>query len=821
MSGFWTQFEAYVRSYLPDWQFRRGGPEVESALLTVLGEMLEDSRRRLDELPDRHWAEFLSAWDHRPRPSEPMHVYAALTAPHSVLIPQGSSFYRAGDGTKLWHTMQDAWAEPCRLTAQICSDGRNGKLLAPPPPACGAPVRLFDFKAPGMQAREARFRRPGAFTSQSGCELALRLEGETDGLLRFLGGGENAGWYLESGGAEQVLDTPILAGRELRFQLPPCREGASLLVRVHDGRVPPPAPIRCALVESRRACGGPVVVMLESGPCRDAVWRPFGTRLMPWSACYLGSPDALCLPGAAVTVTWRQSFVLSDELLPGGDQEPEYRPIMRRLPKPPPPIRDVRADDVLWEYWNGTVWRMIPETDDCVRLFSDPGTQPPGEKQMQVTFRWPADAARCEVQGVENFWLRWRLRSCEGAGWLPVCYHAPEISQLQISAHLPPVEAELERRCGLCAEFTPLAGYPEQILFPDVTGKQDSWWLGFDQPPGGESTGLYLELRGRIPGGTLSVWEAEPDGGERLLTFSDQTGGLAHSGLLRLSGFLGRKSVRFGRDCWWIRIREESGAFHRPGNTPVLENLSCGAALLCADGDDTCTPGDAFQPLHGGAVRAAALTAGFGGVPAETDRDALCRLRMERHHLGRAVSALDVDQMIRGAVRDVVRTRCVREGDTLQVGVLMRDTAHHSAAFARKRREIRNLLLRQSPIPSLGLSLQIREPCFYPIHVMAWIQPPDGAGFEESGRKLKAALREFLDPAAGNFRGLGWHMGELPAAAQLRTCLQSAVPGLRLFELVASAVAPDGHEWEPGSVQNPFALPVSGVHTILNLKGDI
>ena len=821
MSDLWTQLEAYVRSYLPDWQFRRGGPEVESALLTVLGEMLEDSRERLDRLPDKHWAEFLSAWDHGPGASEPMYAYAALTAPHSVLIPKGSSFYRSGDGTRLWRTLQDAWAEPCRPTAQVFSDSRSGKLLSLPAPARDAPVRLFDFRGPGMQAREVRFRHPSAFASGSGCDLTLRLEGGTDELLRFLSGREDVEWQLESEGAEQPLDTPVLAERELRFRLPPHKQAASLLVRVGDGRIPPPGPVRRALVETRRDWGGPVCVMLEGGPCQDAVWRPFGSRLMQWSACYLSCPDALCLPGAEVTIAWRQSFLLWDERLPDMEQEPEYRPIMRRLPRQPPPARDVRADSVLWEYWDGAVWRAIPGTDGCVRLFSDPGGQARSEKQMQATFRWPADAARCEVQGVEDFWLRWRLRSCEGAGWLPACYHAPQVSQLRISACLPPAEAEMERRCGLHGEFTPLAGDPEHILFPSITGKQDSWWLGFDLPPGGESTGLYLDLRGRVPGGRLSAWEAEPGGGERPLTLSDQTGGLAHSGPLWLSGLPGQTSVRFGLERWWICLREESGAFHRSGSTPVLQGLYCGAVPLCAYGDDVCAPGDVFQPLHGGAVKAAALTASFGGVRAETDRDVLRRLRAQRHHLGRAVSALDADQLICGAVRDVVRTRCVREGSTLRVGVLMRDTAQHSAAFERKRHEIRQLLLKQSPIPSLGLSLQIREPCFYPIHVMAWVRAPDGVSFEESRRQLRMALDRFLDPAAGNFRGFGWHMGELPTAMQLRTCLQSAVPGVRLLELVASAAAPDGKERQPSSVRDPFALPAPGVYTILNLKGGV
>ena len=819
MTDFWAQLEAYVRSYLPDWQYQRGGAEPEAALMTVLGELLEDSRTRLSKLPEKHHVEFLNAWDGGARPGDPMHAYVMLAAPSSTLVPKGMVFYQSGDGTKRWESVQDTWAEPGQLTDQFFTGGECGKLIHAPAATPETPTKLFDFHAPGVQRRDVRFLHPSAFASPSGCETVLELEGAPEELLQFLCDPESTVWTLETGGASLPLEVPAHSGAQLRFQLPAAEDAWAVLASAADEQIPPEQSVRRVLVQTARQPAAPAMIMTDSGLCQDAVWRPFGERLMQWSACYISCPEALCLPGAQVTLTWTQSYLQYEESLPGMDQEPEYKPVMRRLPQPPPAVREARAESVQWEYWDGSVWRMIPDTERYVQIFSAPDSLGSRATHMEAAFRWPADAQRCEVQGVSAYWLRWRLRACEGAGWIPARYHAPQVSQLRLSARLTADETVIERRCGLERDFTAVSGQTSHVLFPAFSGKEDCWWLGFDLPPGGDSLNLYLTLRGRVTGGRLSAYEAVPQGGEQPLTLQDQTDGLAHSGMISLYGIQGRKTVRFGMERWWLCLREETGVFSTRERTPVLLRLHSGAAILQAAGSEDCRPGDTFSPLRGGPVTGVAMTDGFGGNPEETDGECLHRLRAQRHHLDRAVSGLDADQLICTAIRDVVRTRCVKEGAVLRVGVLMRDTAHHEAAFARKREEILRLLLKNSALPSLGLDVEVREPCFYPVHVMVWIHTPPGESFAEHKRNLKIALNAFLDPAQGNFHGAGWRMGELPTATQLRTCLQSAAPGVSLVELVASVTTPEGAEREVSTIQDPFALPVGGAYSIFNLEG--
>lgn len=816
MIEFWTQFEEYVHSYLPDWQYQRGGAEPEAALMSVLGEMLEESRHRLEHLPEKHLLEYLSAWYDAPQAEEPMYAYASLSAPQGLVLSKGTRFYRSGDGTKLWETTTDTCAESGKLCMQIISSGSLGKVVSLPIPSAEEPCKLFDFHLPGIQRREVRFLHPAAFSSQAGCKVGLTLEGATDELLRFLCDHACSFWYLELEDNTIPLTSPTRLNDTLCFSLPSSNgAAASLLLKTADGKVPPATAVRSAVVETVRSPNGQTLLLTDSGPVQNQEVLPFGDRLMQWNTCYVSCPDALALPGAQITLSWLQSYQTREELLPGMDQEPEFRPVMRRMPQAPPPIRDVRADRVMWEYWDGRMWCAIPGSEHYTQMFSSSDGGQTVRREADIT--WPADAQPCIVQGIYTFWLRWRLSACEGAGWLPARYHAPLLTDIVIRAALSGDEARIEQCCGVGQPAELLSG-TRKLLFPSITRGRDCWWLGFDLPPVSDFFHLYLSFRGRVPGGRLNAYEGTSSGGMRPLALSDGTDGLAHSGMLSVSGVQGQRSIRFGMDGWWLCLQDESGTFQDNSRKPVLIGCACGAVLLRAIQDDRCHAGEPFYPLHGGSVSARSLSDCFGGVSKESTGEIVHRLQRQRHHLDRIVSASDAEQLICANLRDVARLRCVRNGTVLQIAVLMRDAVHHDAAFQLRKAAIEHLVVDHSALPTLGLHVEIREPAFYPIHVMVWVDQRSGIDFSETKHQIKQLLNQFLDPVAGNFGSTGWKIGELPSLAQIRTCLQSALPTVSLAELVVSATAPDGAERDPISIHDPFALPLGGAYTIYTIE---
>lgn len=808
MDLFWTTYHEYIRSYLPQWRYDPACGEPESAVLLAAAELIEDSRTRLARLPQRQELEFLRGWELEPLDPDPMYAYAALTTPEGGFVPSGMELYMAGDGARLWRTAEDTQAEPARLEEQFLTGG--GKVLPLSLPAPGQPVRLFDFQPEGLPGPEVRFSHRDAFASRHGCQVQLTMPQASLRLLAVFSGGDPVCWSLaRMSGGTVPLSAPVLTGHSLSFELPAAPDGLALRLSL------PPAVLPAEPI-------GPVTVCTErrelpldlawdgSGPCVGGRWLPFGDVPEVWRTCCLSCPDALGLRGAQLTIRFALSVQERADLLPGMDQEPEYRPIMRRLPAPPPPIREVCADQVLWEYWNGRIWLPIPGAGKYTGCFAPQETR---AAEVEARFLWPADAAPCEQGGQTGLWLRWRIGRAENSGWLPRRCHAPEITDLRFSACLADAPVSISVR-GQTEEAFHSLDSPRSLLFRPIRPEGSCWWLGFDRPPSGPLLRLYLSLQGRVPGGTLTAWESVEENRERSLTLEDGTEGLSHSGVITINDIQGKRSIRFGLRRWWLCLRDDSGRLARGRQLPILRELACGAVRLRAENGGQCRKGEALSPLRGGTLRAVTLTEGFGGSEGEDQTALLHRARALRHHQGRCVSAADVDQMVCGRLRDVLRTRCVREGGTLHVAALMRDVICHEAAFAQRKEQIRRLLEHTSALPALGLNIVVREPVFYPVSAMVWLRPAEDIPVETVRRTACEALDRFLDPAKGYFQETGWQIGRLPTEMETRNCLQAALPDITVIKLLLTAAAPDGRELDCAQIDDPYALPLSGSHAV-------
>ena len=803
----WTAYQEYIRSYLPQWRYDPESGEIESAVLRTAAEMIEDSRTRLARLPQKHELAFLRGWELAPLDADPMCVYASLTAPEGGFVGAGTELYMSSDGAKLWRTAEDTQAEPSRLTDQFLTGG--GKVIPLRAPTPEQPSRLFDLQPEGLPGPEARFSHPDTLSSRHGCQVELAIPQAPPRLLALLCG-DSVRWRLESSSGDAVpLDSPERTEKGLCFSLPAMPDAQALYVRLPAAGLPAD-PIGPVSVRTERRELPLDLAWDGDGPCTGTSWLPFGEIPDIWRTCCLFCPDALTLRGARLTVRFTLSMRKREDTLPGMEQAPEYRPIMRRLPPPPPPVREVRADQVLWEYWNGRVWTLIPGTEAYTGSFSNQENAP---ALLEVRFRWPEDAAPCEEGGQTGLWLRWRVGRVENSGWLPRRCYAPEITDLRFSALLEDAPVAVSVRDRTEELFHPLDD-PRLPLFQPIAADKSCWWLGFDRPPSGPLMRLYLSLLYRVPGGQLSAWEIAEDGRERPLTLEDGTGGLSHSGVITLNDIQGRWSVRFGLRRWWLCLRDDSARLSAGRRFSRLAALDCGAVRLQSDGEAPCRKGEPLSPLRGGTLRAVTLTEGFGGTAEEQQVDLLRRARALRHHWGRCVSAGDAEELICTRLRDVLRIRCVREGDTLSVAALMRDVSCHAAAFALRKDEIRRLLERESALPGLGLRIAVREPVFYPVNAMVWLRPAEELPVETVRRRVCEALDRFFHPAAGHFQGQGWRIGSLPNEMEARNYLQACLPDLSIVKLLLTAAAPDGRELDCAQVENPYALPLPGVHTV-------
>ena len=122
---------------------------------------------------------------------------------------------------------------------------------------------------------------------------------------------------------------PACTDGKLQFTLPPAPGGSALSVQAKDGQISPPAAVRNVDADLSRGPSDQFHIVTDTGYTQGCTWLPFGTQLTLWNCCYFSCPDVICLPGARLTLSWTRSIQIRDDILPGMDQTPEYRPVMR------------------------------------------------------------------------------------------------------------------------------------------------------------------------------------------------------------------------------------------------------------------------------------------------------------------------------------------------------------------------------------------------------------------------------------------------------------------------------------------------------------
>ena len=808
------EYRRLIESYLPGWQYDPRSGQSEAALVYAAWHLLEENRRRMAELPEKHEREFLNAWPLEPMQAQPMQTYAVLRAPEGERIPSGSEVYLSGSGTRLWKTVHSASAEAMTLTAQILESAELGKLIDPSLPTEAVPFRLYDFRHRGGQRNAVRFTHPDAFRTRQGGSASLLLPECDPALLSRLADPEKTRWTLgRPDGSEISLNSPVLKESTLKFSLPADASADALVAEFEPGAPVPTQTMGRVSVSAERNLQSGLRVLTDQETVQTAAFEPFGQSPELWRCCYLAAPDVLGLRGGEVQVEFFLNLFATEEKLPTPEQKPKYRSIMLHMPPPPPPIREVRAQNVVWEYWNGSAWLPVPGTAQETELFAS------GEalRSVQLRFRWPEDACACEVQGQEEIWLRWRITRADGMGYLPRRVYTPQVSNLQLQSSLTASPVELSVCTGLNPDFIPLAQSRTTRLFSYAVSQEDGWWLCFDRAPRGQNVQFYLAFAGRNPGSALTLWESTRKGLQPR-SFFDGTDGLAHSGIISAADLDGDLTELFGRRGWWICFRDSGNRIRRSGVYPNMTGLCAGAVCLQAEQNDSCLPEETVRPLRGGAVSGCTLTAGFGGAEPESDRELLLRAEKVRHHRNRGVSALDIQQLVQSAFRDVVRTRCHRDGSAMEIAVLMRDVHQHSAAFGRRREEISRLIAEKTVLATTGLKIRVREPNFYPVQAAVWLETDGDSDFQTDREQVQQALRQFLNPVSGKFRGDGWFIGDLPTEQELSNDLMQQLPGMKVLKVLLTVITPLGAEIECDRVRDPFALPVAGKIAVREVK---
>jgi hypothetical protein len=296
---------------------------------------------------------------------------------------------------------------------------------------------------------------------------------------------------------------------------------------------------------------------------------PLGQAPKPGDTFYFASDEILTKPGAEVTARVCRAEVTQASSL--------------QFTK-----KDDLTPEVVWEYWNGSVWKTLAVIEDS------PGVKKSASSFTQngsFRFRVPDDVAVSKVNDQEGRWIRARLHN-GGYGILATATFKTGNGDNTMTFVVPQPPALSQFRLGYTWEYGPFpaerlltyndfqyldrteeAKWPGRTFAPfaTVSGLTPALYLGFDRKLPVDRLNFYFDVeerRGDVRGPDL-VWESFDGFDWERLTVEDETSNLRAPGMVSLIGPEDAAPLaRFGASLWWLRARlKEDGP---PGEPSLL-----------------------------------------------------------------------------------------------------------------------------------------------------------------------------------------------------------------------------------------------------------
>lgn len=202
----------------------------------------------------------------------------------------------------------------------------------------------------------------------------------------------------------------------------------------------------------------PELCLTDIGPGGSDRVLPFGNEPETAACFYLACDRAAAGASGELTLQFTEEYE-TEEKCP----EPvpkEHRKLYRKYPwlQRTEQVQEWRAEETLWEYFNGRIWCALPGSGDW-----NTGCRPeePGERLYH--FPVPRDIRPCSMEGEEHIYLRLRVTRAEGA-YAP--YYRKRVPVLKY------IKFRTEERVF----------EPEEQEVPDIpAAEEETLYLGFDR----------------------------------------------------------------------------------------------------------------------------------------------------------------------------------------------------------------------------------------------------------------------------------------------------------------------------------------------------
>ncbi len=574
------KIEHLAQTYLPEWRYDTNAPDSGTVLAQLVGEMLEDSASRFEQVVHKHKISYLNLFDKlKVEPIEAASSFVRFRPvagrAEPVHIPQKTQLFAEdenGNGQVVFETTHGITASATELNCVYATDGEKDIICQLFPASNSgasdgekACFTAFDVSKESLCKHQLALGFQYLLTQMDSLEIGLRIctletESAAQAAQDLLALGTVFS-ILDPEMGEVVIENVTVLGdtiwlsKEGYCPRPTLWEGEEQFVLLLDAKEVSPLAITAIELCFARADVHPDMVTCNGIEQVGQKIKPFGAPMTIYAECGMESQEVFSKKGASVQMSFHLDFDLVTQNLPEYEEDEDLKIIMKK------PVQqakvapcDIYADYVLLEYLSQTGWRRLLPDEHMALLFN---TSTTGD--INISFDCPVDIVPAD-QAYAGYRLRFRLMQAEHLYQIPSRQYCPVISGLRFSydytaKNVIPDKAILYNNFETTIVSELFEKRRSVVLFTGEESQGRSMYFGFTAPPIGTPFSMYFSLENRTDSPVDVTVEYYGNQHFEQVKLVDGTGGLCYSGaLLLLIPKDCQQTTLFGRTCYWLRM---------------------------------------------------------------------------------------------------------------------------------------------------------------------------------------------------------------------------------------------------------------------------
>ncbi|MPM31640.1 hypothetical protein SDC9_78196 [bioreactor metagenome] len=458
----------------------------------------------------------------------------------------------------------------------VPESGREEELSPGEAESGFAPMRLFDYSAPGVERNGLLLYHKTLFDTDGSAELYLRAVSYETGadLASELADPARYRWSYYAPDGLLPFDRVSASGGCLVLG----KAGENGKVRLEDGEyslvylealAPVTEPVNLGELSVSSRCGETPAdfVVCSDADADPAAFLPFGETVSVFDECYIGHDRIFSQAEALISL--RFALSVRERLVNlTQQQEDDSLKVIKRKPRSVQyHTAETAPQQVSLEYFNGTGWVRLITRQDWSAVFD--GTR---GGAVELSFVCPADWQPALAGGHLGRALRIRVARADNCYLIPCLHRVPLVEGLTLSySFLGSWKApqRLGRICGTArSDLTDYAarGLPFAAFSPlPYTG--NALYLGFDRKIEGAPVSILFDVEESVHfSGAPIRFEYSTRKGFQPMKTVDHTHSMSCAGTVQFippADFA--KTEVEGVSRFWIRLVDETGEGGSPG----------------------------------------------------------------------------------------------------------------------------------------------------------------------------------------------------------------------------------------------------------------